>query len=664
MKNKKIIVLMLALIMVVGTALPSMAAMSTTEKSKWLIDKGYVKGRLDNGKIDYAFNENIERDEITKMVVVAAGQEKNVASYKSKTTIFKDVAQTHWGIGEINLATSLGMVVGYPDGTFKPDNSITFAELSAMLVRLDSRWKNVNASNISWPQGYINLAQQYGILADIKAPAANTYATRGLAFEMIYNYINKGNNSDIYTVTFDYNVKNIPGYSDRNNNYERDYSLRSYDVKIKKDEVLGRNNMPANKTVRDKSYNNNIRDYSIKEWNTSADGRGSRLYDNTKISGNQKYYAIWSADSSNNNNNARVDTIRISRPVGTSFYDLNLPRSVRVTYYDSDSRRDRTGDYNVEWYSNDYSANSDREQTIRGDVKGLPSNLRYTNPLAKAIVSRNGSVARDITIQFSDRGSTSGQAPRRIVAKSGSSVSLPGQGSLAKDGYTFKGWSESYNGTNPVSSFYRVPSSDITLYPIWQKDAVSQRVTITFNANGGSPEPEDQVLIKGERASDPGEITREGYEFLGWYNGSRVWDFNNTVNSNMVLTAKWEKDEVPENVVVSFNPAGGTPVASQTIAVGELATEPSAPTREGFTFSHWESNGAEWNFSTPVEGNMTLTAIWVLDEVEDPEVPEDSRIVKPVKPVKPVEDKPVTPEQPVVEPEATVTPEATTTTEE
>ena len=66
--------------------------------------------------------------------------------------------------------------------------------------------------------------------------------------------------------------------------------------------------------------------------------------------------------------------------------------------------------------------------------------------------------------------------------------------------------------------------------------------TVTFNAAGGSPTPDSQVVNAGEQASAPTVApTREGYDFLGWFNGSVEYDFNSAVNANITLTAHWQQ---------------------------------------------------------------------------------------------------------------------------
>ena len=52
---------------------------------------------------------------------------------------FTDVPDTHWAVKYINFAATRGWVTGYEDGTFKPEHSITRAEVAEVTCRLLER---------------------------------------------------------------------------------------------------------------------------------------------------------------------------------------------------------------------------------------------------------------------------------------------------------------------------------------------------------------------------------------------------------------------------------------------------------------------------------------------------------------------------------------------
>jgi len=85
---------------------------------------------------------------------------------------FPDTPMDYWAIRPIALGITLGVIKGYPDDTFKPDKGITRAELVTLLVRtigvptdqeLDSMsFKDVPANN--WAAKYIDFAVEEGLV--------------------------------------------------------------------------------------------------------------------------------------------------------------------------------------------------------------------------------------------------------------------------------------------------------------------------------------------------------------------------------------------------------------------------------------------------------------------------------------------------------------------
>ena len=66
----------------------------------------------------------------------------------------------------------------------------------------------------------------------------------------------------------------------------------------------------------------------------------------------------------------------------------------------------------------------------------------------------------------------------------------------------------------------------------------------------------------------------------------------------------------PATYTVTFDSNGGSAVDAQTVALGDKATEPADPTREGCTFLGWTLNGADYDFDSKVTSNITLVAKW------------------------------------------------------
>ncbi|BAU29821.1 putative repeat protein (TIGR02543 family) [Aneurinibacillus soli] len=82
-------------------------------------------------------NENhitVQVDHFTKYAVFVVGQGATVPTPDMKPTInFSDISG-HWSEANIKQAVSSGIVSGYPDGTFKPNSTVTRAEFAVMLM--------------------------------------------------------------------------------------------------------------------------------------------------------------------------------------------------------------------------------------------------------------------------------------------------------------------------------------------------------------------------------------------------------------------------------------------------------------------------------------------------------------------------------------------------
>jgi len=77
----------------------------------------------------------LTRAELLAVTLRALNFEKYVSGFKGATK-YPDTPIDHWATGYINAGTAFGIVKGYPDGTFKPDANVTYAEACTMLVRM------------------------------------------------------------------------------------------------------------------------------------------------------------------------------------------------------------------------------------------------------------------------------------------------------------------------------------------------------------------------------------------------------------------------------------------------------------------------------------------------------------------------------------------------
>ena len=118
-------------------------------------------------------------------IAVAALGLADAAEISRGTTRFPDVPANHWATGFINVAVNRGLIVGYPNGTFQPSGKLTNAEAVTILVRLVGLGPVVDKQG-TWPANYIGAASNEGILKGVNV-ASSTHALRGLTAKMLMN---------------------------------------------------------------------------------------------------------------------------------------------------------------------------------------------------------------------------------------------------------------------------------------------------------------------------------------------------------------------------------------------------------------------------------------------------------------------------------------------
>lgn len=86
-----------------------------------------------NGVGNYRFapERNITRAEAVAMIVKA--YKPLATGFPARSGSFKDVASSHWASDAIDRAVRQGWVTGFPDGSFKPDQPVTRAEMAVMI---------------------------------------------------------------------------------------------------------------------------------------------------------------------------------------------------------------------------------------------------------------------------------------------------------------------------------------------------------------------------------------------------------------------------------------------------------------------------------------------------------------------------------------------------
>lgn len=171
--SKKIVIIMVVLILIISSVSFAENVNEQEEAAKNLVALGLLKGYEDGS---LGLENNITRAEFATLVVRLICKEEEAKS-NTDDTIFTDVKKDHWASGYINIAVNEGLINGYPDGTFKPQNNISYGEALTLIVRMLGYEDEVN-KDLEWPLNYIAKATQLGVNnSSVLAP--NNKATRG-----------------------------------------------------------------------------------------------------------------------------------------------------------------------------------------------------------------------------------------------------------------------------------------------------------------------------------------------------------------------------------------------------------------------------------------------------------------------------------------------------
>ncbi len=189
MRNlKKVIALIAVFAMVLTTAtfaasFPDVEAGSAAaEAISTLADLGILKGD-DNG--NYNPDAVVTRAEMATIVARIQGYEGDIAA---SATNFTDVPSTHWASGYVALAAGQGIVNGYGNGAFGPDDTVKYEEAIKMIM-VTLGYEPMAADQGGYPAGYIAAANSQKVLSGVTGGVTGQGCARSTIAQLVYNAI-------------------------------------------------------------------------------------------------------------------------------------------------------------------------------------------------------------------------------------------------------------------------------------------------------------------------------------------------------------------------------------------------------------------------------------------------------------------------------------------
>ena len=352
--------------------------------------------------------------------------------------------------------------------------------------------------------------------------------------------------------------------------------------------------------------------YTFAGWKKNNEGNIVAAGTNVKniiSSGKVTYYAEWSGVkytiSFDLNNGTGTAPSNISVSYGSVMPKLNSIAPTRVGYTF------------MGWYDNsDYTKgteyyNSKGESTVTFN--------KTTN------VKLYAGWKLDVYIVTFNLNGGTGTAPSNVSISYNSAMPKLSVASPTRNGYTFMGWYDNTDWSNgSATKYYNADgtsahtynkTSNIRLYAGWKEIPKTETTyTVSFNANGGTGGQTANVTATNGKEMPKISTTaptREGYTFMGWYDGK---DYNNSkqyynekgtsvrnfdIKANLTLYAGWLDNN---KFIIKYDCNGGSnPPADQTIKNGDIfSPQANTCTRAGYTFNGWytkASEGSDWTFN-------------------------------------------------------------------
>lgn len=184
---KRIISIAVAIILSLGCVVYAFSDIDANDKNLSEAVDLMTKFGILNGYEDGTFRPN---NEITRAEFSKVIIETIMTDEKvsGDEAKFIDVKENHWAKGYIYLSRKLGIVNGMTIDTFAPENNITYEQAVKMIVAALGYDKQAS-ENGGWPTGYLAVAKDLDITKGILFnPTAN--ATRGDVVLMLNNALN------------------------------------------------------------------------------------------------------------------------------------------------------------------------------------------------------------------------------------------------------------------------------------------------------------------------------------------------------------------------------------------------------------------------------------------------------------------------------------------
>lgn len=534
-----------------------------------------------------ALNPNafITRDEAARIIAYVYG----LSPQFSSVNMFSDAGLIS-NKGEVGALVAKAVINGYPDGTFKPQNSIKRGEVAKILYYSYSILGNSKTYSEKPVYPYYKSCKYYGAtaaeyealrVAIVKGKAKLAEGPNiGTAAQISELRSAVENGESIYNNAKYYDGYYYPyGYG---YNYGYEYGRFASREGIKDALVAsGFSNELANAIA----YNNEFVSYDGSGYYLNANFYSSYGYNGYPYY-ERAYYG--SFDAFYNDYKAYFG------------YDRDLAYKAWTNGYYG------YGCYEGYWYG--YGSDA-----VRSATKRIYDALDALTPVTPPVTP-----VEEVKVTFDANGGTGSMAAKEV--EKGKEFELPPCTFTAPANQEFKAWLVGTDEKHPNDKI--TVKEAIIVKAVWQNKAVAEdKVTLTLVADNGTGTTETEKVVKGSNYTLPKAdkfAAPVGKQFDHWdVDGvNKNPDETITVSADTTITAVWTVGAVSDDkFTITFDANGG----SGTMENGEVPiyTDYKLPdcgfeAPEGKVFDHWDVGGEikNPNDTINVSANIKVKAVW------------------------------------------------------
>lgn len=246
--------------------------------------------------------------------------------------------------------------------------------------------------------------------------------------------------------------------------------------------------------------------------------------------------------------------------------------------------------------------------------------VSYASNIKKVVI--NSPIAHSKSYKKASINYTELASPVACTADANGEVELATLTFTAKTNTPDTGTIMGFNGGGMIAvgsdNMYYLQLDDFTnaVVHIGAIPAVKKTVTYDLNDGTGTKQTEDRVVgIDFNLAAAP---TRDGYEFLGWNDGTKNFDAGaeyTMPDNNVTFTAQWKQTKFMVRYEANGATSGTVPKEESILAGTKINVQTSDLKRDGYDFVGWlcsfdnAVHEAGYTFTMP-EKNVTITAQW------------------------------------------------------